>query len=187
MDTNNNGLTTTARTPRSHIGSDWFIAILSLAAGLLLIIFHNYLDLIKWIVEGMGWFILLSGLYLIVTNLLRPRDQRMIWPGVLGVFALAMGVWIAAAPSTFANLLVYIFAAVLVLAGIWNMFSLKVMGRELRIPLYYYILPALVIVAGVCFIITGAKVVTTAILLVMGISLVCIALATLAGLLAKHK
>ena len=165
----------------------WFTTILTLAAGVLLIAFHNHLDLITWIVEGMGWFIILTGAYLIVNNMLRPRDERLVWPGVLGVFALGIGLWIAITPSTFANLLIYIFAAVLILAGIWNMFTLRIMGRTLQIPLYYYILPALVIVAGVCFLITGAKVVTTAILLVMGIALVVSVIATLAGLLAKHK
>ena len=171
---------------RSHSGGQWFTSVITLAAGILLIAFHNQLDLIDWVVEGMGWFIIISGLYMVVVNQMRPSDERLLWQQICGVFAVGMGIWIAVAPTTFANLLIYIFAVVLILSGLWNIFSLHLMGKSYNIPLYFYILPALVIVTGACFFITGAKVITTAVLLIVGIALVVSGVANLMGLL-RHK
>lgn len=168
-------------------GGQWFTAILTLAAGVFLIVFHNHLDLITWIVAAMGWLILLTGMYLIVANVVRQRQSRNIWQVMAGVVALALGIWVAAAPSTFSHLLIYIFALVLIMAGAWHVFSLRVIGRDINVPMYFYIIPALLIVAGVCFFITGAQIVTTAIVLVMGIALVCSAAVTVMEMVGRHR
>lgn len=168
-------------------GGQWFTAILTLAAGVFLIVFHNHLDLITWIVAAMGWLILLTGLYLIVANVVRQRQLRNIWQVMAGVVALALGIWVAAAPSTFSHLLIYIFALVLIMAGAWHVFSLRVIGRDINVPMYFYIIPALLIVAGVCFFITGAQIVITAIVLVMGIALVCSAAVTVMEMVGRHR
>lgn len=178
-------MASTDLTERRHAGGQWFTTIITLAAGVLLIAFHNHLDLVDWIVETMGWFLILAGAYLFVSNLMRPRDQRFVWQQIVGVFILGMGAWVAIAPATFAAFLIYIFAVVLILSGLWNIFTLKLIGHSMEVPLYFYFLPALVIVAGVCFFITGAKVVTTAVLLVVGIALVVSAVSTLMGLLNR--
>ena len=83
--------------------------------------------------------------------------------------------------------MIYIFAIVLILAGAWHVFSLRVIGHDINVPVYFYVIPALLIVAGVCFFITGAKVVTTAIILVMGIALVCSAAATLMEIFGRRR
>ena len=176
-----------ANVQSSKSGGQWFTALLTLAAGVFLIMFHNHLDLITWIVAAMGWLILLWGVYLVAVNVVRSRQTRDVWQVIVGVLALALGIWVAAAPSTFSHLLIYIFAIVLILAGAWHVFSLRVIGHDINVPIYFYVIPALLIVAGVCFFITGAKVVTTAIILVMGIALVCSAAATLMELFGRRR
>ena len=174
--------------PQTKIGGgQWFTAILTIAAGVFLIIFHNHLDLITWIVAAMGWLILLTGVYLVVSNVVRRRQSRNIWQVMAGVVAIGLGVWIVVTPATFSHLLIYIFALVLVMAGAWHIFALHVIGRDINIPVYYYVIPALLVVAGVCFFITGAKIVTTAIILVMGIALVCSAAVTVLEIAGRRR
>lgn len=168
-------------------GGQWFTAILTIAAGVFLIIFHNHLDLITWIVAAMGWLILLTGVYLVVSNVVRRRQSRNIWQVMAGVAAVALGIWIVVTPTTFSHLLIYIFALVLVMSGAWHIFALRVIGRDISIPVYYYVIPALLVVAGVCFFITGAKIVTTAIILVMGIALVCSAAVTVMEIAGRRR
>lgn len=168
-------------------GGQWFTALITLAAGIFLIVFHNHLDLLTWIVAAIGWLILLAGVYMVAANIFRKAANRDIWQVIVGLAALALGIWIVATPSTFSGIIIYIFALVLIIAGAWHLFTLHVLGRKVSVPFYFYFIPALLIVAGVYFFIAGAKILTAGLILVMGIALVGSAVASVSEMFKRSR
>ena len=77
------------------------------------------------------------------------------------------------------EILSYIFAAVLLLGGVYHIVVLFITSRKVGVSLWLYLLPLLVAVAGFVLLITDVRTVEKWVNLITGISLMCISLASL--------
>ncbi|MBO5444672.1 MAG: DUF308 domain-containing protein [Muribaculaceae bacterium] len=88
------------------------------------------------------------------------------------VAAAALGLWMVIRPSGFSSLLVYVFAALMILAGIYHIFMLLYGFGKIGFPFVFYILPILLVVTGVVVLVLGPVKMMNFIVLVTGISLI---------------
>lgn len=84
----------------------------------------------------------------------------------------ALGLWMLISPATFSSLLVYVFAAIILLSGLYHISMLGFGFKDARFPFGFYILPILLVATGVVIFILGPVKMMNAIVLVMGISLI---------------
>lgn len=88
------------------------------------------------------------------------------------VAAAALGLWMLLEPSSFSALLVYVFAALMILAGGFHIVSLlSGFGGE-RFPFGFFILPILLVLTGIVVLILGPVTMMNIIVLVTGICLI---------------
>lgn len=155
-------------------GGSLLTACASAVVGLLLIIYHNHLDLINWAVIAIGLVIAIPALYLLITSTVtsKTHPQRNMLAAFCALVVLAMGLWVVCDNGFFARFIVYVFAVVLILYGVWNFFSVSAFGRKVQIPVWLYLIPALLIVTGLAFLFTSLSVLTGTVVLIMGIALV---------------
>lgn len=66
---------------------------------------------------------------------------------IAGLGGIGLGAAMLITPHSFTSILVYVFAALLVLGGLWHLFTLAYIYRKLLMPAWLYI-PALVLVIG---------------------------------------
>ncbi|MDE5793584.1 MAG: DUF308 domain-containing protein [Muribaculaceae bacterium] len=84
----------------------------------------------------------------------------------------ALGLWMLLNPGSFSALLVYVFAAIILLAGLYHISMLGFGFRNARFPFAFYILPILLVGAGVVVFVLGPVKMMNAIVLVTGIALI---------------
>lgn len=84
----------------------------------------------------------------------------------------ALGLWMLLMPESFSSLLVYVFAAIILLAGLYHISMLGFGFRNARFPFAFYILPILLVATGVVIFVLGPVKMMNAIVLVTGIALI---------------
>lgn len=84
----------------------------------------------------------------------------------------ALGLWMLLRPASFSSLLVYVFAAIILLAGLYHISMLGFGFSNVRFPFAFYILPILLVATGVVVFILGPMKMMNAIVLVTGIALI---------------
>lgn len=88
------------------------------------------------------------------------------------VAAAALGLWMLLQPSSFSSLLVYVFAALMILAGGYHIVSLLTGFGGIKFPFPFFILPILLVITGVVVLILGPVTMMNVIVLVTGICLI---------------
>lgn len=84
----------------------------------------------------------------------------------------ALGLWMLLSPGSFSALLVYVFAAIILLAGLYHISMLGFGFRNARFPFAFYILPILLVATGIVIFVLGPVKMMNAIVLVTGIALI---------------
>ncbi len=84
----------------------------------------------------------------------------------------ALGLWMLLSPGSFSSLLVYAFAAIILLAGLYHISMLGFGFSNARFPFAFYILPIVFVATGVVIFIVGPVKMMSAIVLVTGIALI---------------
>lgn len=84
----------------------------------------------------------------------------------------ALGLWMLLKPASFSSLLVYVFAAIILLAGLYHISMLGFGFRNTRFPFAFYILPILLVATGVVIFVLGPVKMMNAIVMVTGIALI---------------
>lgn len=84
----------------------------------------------------------------------------------------ALGLWMLLSPAGFSSLLVYVFAAIIILAGLYHVCMLAFGFKDAHFPFAFYILPILLIVAGAVIVYLGPLRMMNAIVMVTGIALI---------------
>lgn len=84
----------------------------------------------------------------------------------------ALGIWMLLKPGSFSALLVYVFAAIILLAGLYHISMLGFGFKNVRFPFAFYILPILLVAAGIVIFVMGPVKMMNAIVLVTGIALI---------------
>ena len=160
-------------------------------AGLLLTLLYDEARLMESVVIVAGVMFLVPSVIALVLMMAQASktaageyaDEPQAGIGNGGVLPLLGGICFGLSlilrPLLFVEILSYIFAAVLLLGGVYHIVVLFITSRKVGVSLWLYLLPLLVAVAGFVLLITDVRTVEKWVNLITGISLMCISLASL--------
>ena len=166
-------------------GNNWLTIIIVFVVGGLLIVWHARVDILSWIVVAVGLMLVIPGLYSLISAMVRKKDDGQINYSassasiVASVGAMALGAWMLIQPTFFVGLLAYIFAALLILYGIFHIIVIGFWAKPIVLPMWFYVIPVLMIVAGVVLLCTSVRTLNSAVVLITGIALVASAVNSL--------
>lgn len=145
--------------------------LLVLALGVLMICLFNG-NFIEWIIEAIGIVMIIVGVYNILAVMARKKEQGSNAPVIVAsVIAAALGLWIVIQPLFFEKFMVFVFALALVAVAINDIVFMVQYARPARLPIYFYVVPALMIIAAVVLVITPVRYINSTVVLITGICL----------------
>lgn len=153
-----------------------------LAAGILLIIFHNQ-NLLSTMIVILGVVLILPCLATLLAMLLRrtkdaqgnevkPNKALFASTVISSLCGVGLGVWMILSPGSLVGIMVYLFAALLIIAGLYQIIMLAVGHRPMCFPWWMYIMPTLMTAAGIVILSTDVKTLESTVVLITGICLV---------------
>lgn len=152
--------------------TSWMTALISVVVGIILIVLHGDNSLLNWVVEVIGALVALVGVCVVAAQLLQKKGERNYLYILIGIVAAAAGAWLMADAAFFVRFVIYVLATVLIIAGLWHMLTLKTVRRTYPIPVWLWVIPAIMLVAGFTFLFTGARIAAGALVLIVGICLI---------------
>ena len=102
---------------------------------------------IVYLVIAVGALFFLPGIYAVLTYLLKGRQMGMPFP-LVSVGSGLFGLWLMINPAFFVGILMYVLGAILVFAGISQLVNLFSARKWTEVPVGYYVVPVLVLLAG---------------------------------------
>lgn len=114
----------------------------------------------NYIVITIGVLFLLPGLIVLFGYFgVRPREGKSLRFPIEAVGSILFGLWLVAMPDFFADVLMFILGFILMLGGIQQVASLTVARRWMRVPAGFYVVPILILLAGLISLFnpTGAR------------------------------
>lgn len=167
--------------------SSWFTIAILFVVGILLVVFHSRIDILSWIIILVGAGLMIPGAWALISTLLdKERTQGRGPTIVASIVCVALGLWMICEPAFFATIIAYIFGALLIGIGLYHIILLAVWMRPLVMPFWFYIIPVLLIVAGIVLLATNINTLNSVVVLVMGISLICSAFNSALEFAASH-
>jgi len=135
------------------------ISLLVLALGVVFLWLSDRTDFLQSVVTLCGLAFILPAVISLISMFVVSRRNRQsaglrLIQMVCGIGGLGLGVCIILMPGTFRALLVYLFAALLIAGGAFQVFLVSHKGRPVNYPSWLLVAPILVLVAGVvmvCF------------------------------------
>lgn len=127
-------------------------AVLAIILGVVLIMWPE--AAVIYIIMVIGALFLLPGVYSVVSYFTRSKsggDISRMFP-VAGLGSILLGAWLLFMPGFFVNILMFVLGGVLLIAGIQQISSLISAGKFGHVPFGYYVLPSLILLAGVLII-----------------------------------
>lgn len=137
--------------------------------GILLIIFEGRGDLLSWIAVVIGIMFIIPSAYLLFGELSGRRGSHNSSSLIAALGGLGLGVCLCVVPGFFVGIFIYMFAILLILGGLYQII---VITRAGGMPGAFYVVPALLIVAGVVMLCAGIERDSSAIVLIAGIGMV---------------
>ncbi len=167
-------------------------AIIALAVGIVMVFFSNI---------ALHTVVFMLGIVFIaiaVLNFSFEFSRRRAGKGVTSsttamlssVGAGVLGVLMVLTPASMVNLMVYLFAATIILLGAYKILLLAYAYKPITFPVWFFIMPAILVIGGVVICIVGASKVSEFMILIMGVALIVYAVATfadIAGLVAFRR
>lgn len=169
----------------------WLTIVVAAAVGILFVMWHSRIDLLSWIVVAMGVLLIIPGAYNMITLLVSRRRERRLEAGesaavtrrgagreagfssmLASICTIALGVWMLVNPGFFVGLLAYLFAVLLIIYGLYQIYSLAYLSRPYVMPWFFYIVPVALVVAGVVILCTSVHTMNSVVVLVTGIMLI---------------
>ena len=133
--------------------------VLALSLGALLIACPTKAVLSMVIILG-GLF-LIPGLISIIAYLFRDKETSSRRFPVESIASCLLGSALLIAPGFFVSFLMYVLAGILILAGFLQIRDLFSVRKIVEIPLFFYIVPVLILLMGVIIIFNPFKVIET--------------------------
>ncbi len=130
-------------------------SLLILAAGIFLLCYK--LPSLTFVVTCLGYLFLASAV-LNITMLFarasrRDEDGKKEGLSILGILSGvasgALGLWMVIAPEGFTTAMIYILGALMIIGGLFLIFTMAAGFRPVKFPFGFYILPALVTICGI--------------------------------------
>jgi len=123
-------------------------AIFAILLGALLMWVPN--SAIFYVVVTIGIFFIVPGLILLISYFTAERAKRPEIPFLFaGIGSLLFGVVLVSVPNFFISVLMYLFGALLLLGGIEQIITLIRARKKVTVPVFFYIVPLLIMIAGV--------------------------------------
>ncbi len=88
------------------------------------------------------------------------------------IAAAALGLWMLLDPASLSSLVVYVFAGLLIIAGLYHICLLAFGFKPVKFPFIFYVLPILLAVSGIVILIIGANATKDYIVLITGIAMI---------------
>lgn len=119
--------------------------VFALIIGLVLVIWPNTAS--DYLVITIGVLFIIPGLISLIGYFTSDRTLNRRFP-VEGLGSLLFGVWLVIMPDFFANLLMYVLGVILILGGAHQIYAVAIARRWTNVPAGFYVLPALILLAG---------------------------------------
>ena len=140
--------------------------VFALIIGLVLVIWPNTAS--DYLVITIGILFIIPGLIGMIGYFTSDRSLSRRFP-LEALGSVLFGLWLVIMPDFFANLLMYVLGVILVLGGAQQIYSVAVARRWTTVPFGFYILPALILLAGLLILFNPVEARNTA-FLIIGIS-----------------
>lgn len=171
--------------------NNWLTAVIVFVVGVLLIVWHGRIDVLEWIVMAVGLMLVIPGAYSFISAIARRSSPEGCYSAaastiVASLGALALGIWMLVTPTFFVGLLAYIFGAILVLYGIFHIVVIRFWSAPYVLPWWFYVIPVLMIAAGVVILCSSVRTMNSVVVLITGISLVASAVNSVLENVSTH-
>ena len=140
---------------------------------------------INYLVMTIGVLFLIPGLISIAGYLFRKQPLEAMFL-IESIGSCLLGLALIFAPGFFVGALMYILAIVLIIAGFFQFRGLVVVRQQIKIPVGFYIIPAMILITGVVILFNPFKVLETT-FMVLGIACVIYSISELVNYLKFLK
>lgn len=141
-------------------------AICALVIGLVLVMFPDKAG--DYFVITIGVIFLVPSLISVISYFAQSAEMRRRFP-IEGVGSLLFGLWLIVMPGFFADLLTFVLGFILVMGGVQQIASLSAARRWMPVPGGFYVVPVLILIAGLVALFNPMGVRSTA-FIIIGIS-----------------
>lgn len=148
------------------ISNSFLRTICALIIGLVLVMFPNEAG--DYFVITIGVIFLIPALLSIIGYFAMSAEERRRLP-IEGIGSLLFGLWLVIMPGFFADLLTFVLGFILVLGGVQQIASLSAARRWMPVRVGFYIIPVLILIAGLIALFNPTGVRSTA-FIIIGIS-----------------
>ena len=151
------------------ISNSFLRTICALVIGLILVMFPNEAG--DYLVITIGVVFLIPSLLSIIGYFAMTAEERRRLP-IEGIGSLLFGLWLIIMPGFFADLLTFVLGFILVLGGVQQIASLSAARRWMPVRVGFYIIPVLILIAGLIALFNPTGVRSTAFIIIGITSLV---------------
>lgn len=141
-------------------------AVCALVIGLVLVMFPDQAG--DYFVITIGVIFLVPSLISIIGYYAQNSEMRRRFP-IEGVGSMLFGLWLIIMPGFFADLLTFVLGFILVMGGVQQIASLSAARRWMQVPTGFYVVPALILIAGLIALFNPTGVRSTA-FIIIGVS-----------------
>ena len=166
--------------------TDLFTSIIVAAVGIVMICLYQRIELLSWIVMLIGAMFAIPGIFSLILGMRSKEKGGSTTQTLTGIGATALGAIMILMPESFTSILVFIFAGLLIVGGIYHIVFVAYLSRPFVLPAYYYVIPVLMIIAGIVLLTTSVRTLNHVVVLVTGISFVAWSISTLMEWIATH-
>jgi uncharacterized membrane protein HdeD (DUF308 family) len=148
-------------------------SVLAVAMGLLFIMWPQ--ESVSYLIITTGVFFILAGLCsFFVWRRQSAKSEGWFSPSLLSVVAagsILLGIWLVVSPDFFIALFGRVCGAILIIAGVQQIVSLLVARKWYAVAIGYYILPALIMIAGTLILVYPVETIANTFVLLGSVSL----------------
>mgnify|MGYP000783131958 FL=1 len=143
--------------------------LFALVIGLVLVLWPN--TAASYIVITIGVAFLIPGVISLFSFFGRKRSEHEPAPRfpIEGIGSLLFGLWLIVMPEFFADVLMFLLGFILIMGGVQQIASLSMARRWTPVPGIFYLVPSLILIAGVIALFNPTGVRNTA-FIIIGIS-----------------
>ena len=145
------------------ISNSFLRTICALIIGLVLVMFPNEAG--DYFVITIGVVFLIPALLSIIGYFAMTAEERRRLP-IEGIGSLLFGLWLIIMPGFFADLLTFVLGFILVLGGVQQIASLSAARRWMPVRVGFYIIPVLILIAGLVALFNPTGVRSTAFIII---------------------
>lgn len=162
----------------SYKGSFWS-AVLTLIVGIVMVSLPNIT--LKTVVLTVGLMFIATAVFNLAYEFSgkRAATKTTSMPAVIAsVGAGVLGIVMVLMPIGMVNIIIYLFAAAIILLGLYEICALAFMYRPVTFPFWFFILPSLMVICGLVVCILGADKVGELAVIITGVALIVYSVST---------